>query len=100
MGLRMVFVGIRPRANSVVVATFFGSRSVKWEDIDHFAVMPLGRYPYVGTVVCRTGRKLQTFGLSTSAWQGGEKSRTRIERPIDELNKVLDEHRSTAAAHR
>jgi len=77
-------------AQDVKVVTFFATRRVPWSEIDHFAVMPLGRYPYVGYVVRRDGQKLPTFGLSTSSWA---REGASLQRPIDELNKVLADRR-------
>jgi hypothetical protein len=93
---RMWMVGIRALADSVVVATFVGSRRFAWSEVDRFAVMPLGRYPYVGYVVLRDGRKFGTFGLSTSVRQN-EKNRRRVQGPVDELNQVLEQHRGSPA---
>ena len=60
---RMSMVGIQVGDGGVTVATLFLSRRVLWSDIDHFAVLPLGQFPYVGYVVMRDGRKFGTFGL-------------------------------------
>ncbi|HWE10855.1 MAG TPA: hypothetical protein VG325_16000 [Solirubrobacteraceae bacterium] len=87
---RMWNVGMQVGAQGVKVVTFLGTRRVAWGEIDHFAVMPLGRYPYVGYVVRRDGQKLPTFGLSTSTWARDGAS---VQRPIDELNTVLADRR-------
>jgi hypothetical protein len=94
---RMWTVGVGVLTDGVVVATFLGSQRFAWNEIDHFAVMPLGRYPYVGYVVLRDGQKFCTFGLSTSVRQS-EKQRLRVQRPVDELNQILDQHRGSPAA--
>jgi hypothetical protein len=88
VGCRMSLVGIRAGTDSVTVATLFSSRKVPWSNVDHFAVMPLGRYPYVGYVVLRDGRKFGTFGLSTNAGES-ETKRLHVQRPVDELNQML-----------
>jgi hypothetical protein len=82
---RLWVAGIQVTGDGVKVGTLFLSRRVSWHDIDHFAALPLGRYPYVGCVVLRDGRKFGTFGLSTSAFET-EANRLRVQRPIDELN--------------
>jgi hypothetical protein len=87
---RMSIVGIQVHATGVTVATAFYSRSVAWDEIDHFAVLPVGRFPYVGSVVLRDGRRLSTFGLSTSA-RKSETNRVRVQQAIDELNHTLGE---------
>ena len=86
--LRMWMSGIRVEADGVKIASVFLSRRVSWGEIDHFAVMPLGRFPYVGYVVLRDGRKFGTFGLSTSSRQS-DANRLQVQRPIDELNRIL-----------
>jgi hypothetical protein len=65
---------------------------VSWDEVDRFAVLPLGRFPYVGYVVLRDGRKFGTFGLSTSSRQT-EANRLRVQRSVDDLNQVLAERR-------
>ena len=59
--------GIRADRDGVTIVTLFLSRRIPWRDVDHFAVLPLGRSPNVGHVVLRDGSKFGTFGLSTSA---------------------------------
>ena len=54
---RMSIAGIQVRRDGVRVGTAFSSKSVSWQDIDHFAVLPLGRFPYVGHVVLRTAAR-------------------------------------------
>jgi hypothetical protein len=93
---RMWTTGIRVQADGVTVGAFVISRRVSWSEIDHFAVMPLGRYPYVGYVVLRDGRKFGTFGLATSADET-EGNRLRVQRPIDELNSILADWRQAEA---
>lgn len=85
---RMSIAGIQVRRDGVRVGTAFSSKSVSWQDIDHFAVLPLGRFPYVGHVVLRDGRTLATFGLSTNA-RRSDSNRLRIQRTIDQLNRLL-----------
>jgi hypothetical protein len=90
---RMWHVGIQVGTDGVRVATFFLSRRVAWKEIDHFAVLPLGRYPFVGFVVLRSGRKYGTFGLSTSSW-AGDKGRANIQRAVTALNDALADWRA------
>jgi len=84
--------GIRVGSDGVKVVTAFLSRRVSWDEVDRFAVLPLGRFPYVGYVVLRDGRKFGTFGLSTSSRQT-EANRLRVQRSVDDLNQVLAERR-------
>lgn len=92
MASRMWHVGIQLRPESVRIVTFYMSRRVAWGEIDHFAVLPLGRYPFVGFVVLRGGRKYGTFGLSTSSW-AGDRGQAKIQLAIDELNAALADWR-------
>jgi hypothetical protein len=94
---RMSMVGIQVGDGGVRVVTLFLARRALWNDIDHFAVLPLGRFPYVGYVVMRDGRKFGTFGLSTSS-RKTDQNRLQIQRPIDELNRVLANRRDVAAS--
>jgi hypothetical protein len=97
IAVRMPVVGIQVHADSVKVANLLYSRSFAWRDIDHFAMLPLFRYPYVGTVVLRDGRKYGTYGLSTSPGES-ESKQLRIQRPIDELNRILADRREAHPA--
>jgi hypothetical protein len=96
---RMWIAGFRVEADSVKVVTLFRSRRVSWSEIDHFAVMPLGTYPYVGYVVLRDGRKFGTFGLSASS-RKAEANRLRVQRPVDALNQVLADRRASTGQSR
>lgn len=93
MAWRFWNAGIHVLPEGVKVATVFLSRKVAWEDIDRFAVMPLGRYPYVGYVVLHDGRKFGTFGLSTSA-RKTEKNRLQIQGLTNALNEALAQWRA------
>ena len=89
---RIASAGIHVDSDAVTVATTFSSHRVSWQEIDHFAVLPRGRYPYVGHVVLRDGRTLATYGLSTSG-RMTERNRLAIERPINNLNAILADWR-------
>lgn len=95
MTWRVWNAGIHVESDGVKIVTVFLSRRVRWQDIDHFAVMPFGRYPYVGHVVLLDGRKLGTFGLATSS-RRTEANRLRVQWPIDQLNRILAEQRPAA----
>lgn len=88
----MSVVGIRVGSEGVKIATLFLTKSVTWPQVDHFAVLPIGRYPYVGHVVLRDGRKLGTFGLATSV-RKSERNRLQIQRQVDQLTKILADER-------
>jgi hypothetical protein len=90
--------GIRIEADGVRVIGLIGSRSVRWEEIDRFAVAPAAGYPFIGHVFLRGGRDLWTFGLSAAGWPRSERRRLQVERPIQELNEALAEWRASASA--
>lgn len=83
--------GIRVEARGIKVVGFLLSRRFRWEEIDHFAVEPLGRYPYVGHVVLRNGRHVGTYGLGAPGrpQSKAEHFRGQVQRPVDELNALL-----------
>jgi hypothetical protein len=91
----MWMAGIHPDAHGMKIVTVFLSRQASWSEMDHFAVMPLGRFPYVGYVVLRDKRKFVTFGLSTSS-RRTEANRLKVQRQIDEVNRVLADWRDAA----
>ena len=88
--------GIRVDDRGVTIGTTLSSRRFAWSEVDRFTVMPLGRYPYVGYVVLRDGRKFGTFGLSSSV-RRSEKNRLQVQGRIDELNRLLAGRRGVPA---
>jgi hypothetical protein len=93
MTWRTSVMGIYVEADEIKVVGFCLSRRFRWDEVDHFAVLPLGGYPYVGHVVLRDGRKVGTYGIGAP---GRPKSRAehfrhQVQQPVDELNQVLAE---------
>jgi hypothetical protein len=86
---RMWASGIRVGDAGVRMVSYFGSRQVGWDEIDHFAVLPLGQYPYVGHVVLSDGRTIGCLALAAPGWPKRESSRLKVQEPIDELNQIL-----------
>jgi hypothetical protein len=86
--------GIHTRPDGIRVVGLFTSHAVEWHQIDHFAVLPLGRYGPVAHVVPMRGRPLPALGVS---WTGiprrRQDRREHLQQTVDELNHVLDEHR-------
>jgi hypothetical protein len=93
---RMWIAGIRTEHRGIRVVTFLGTRRVAWDDIDHFAVLPLGQFPWVGHVVLRDGSRLSCLAIAAPARPKSERRRLQVQRPIDELNEVLEDWRTTA----
>jgi hypothetical protein len=96
MSWRAWVAGIHVEADGVKVVGFLLSKRFRWEEIDHFAVLPLGGYPYVGHVVLRNGRQVGTYGIGAPGRpkSKAQQFRLQVQRPIDELNQVLAERRS------
>lgn len=91
MAWRAWAAGIHVTADGIKVVGFLLSRRFRWEEIDHFAVMPLGGYPYVGHVVLRDGRHVGTYGIGAPGRPKAkaEQFRRQVQRPVDELNQIL-----------
>jgi hypothetical protein len=91
-------MGICIEADGVRVIALFWSRSVRWEQIDRFVVAPAAGYPFIGHVLLRDGTDLWTFGLSAAGWPRTERRRLQVQRPVDELNRVLAQSRGRQVA--
>lgn len=85
---RIGIMGIHVEPDGVKVCDVFFSKRFAWREIDHFAVLPVMKYPWVGHVVLRDGRKIGSLGLSAGT---REEQRLQVQKPIDELNKILEE---------
>jgi hypothetical protein len=91
MTWRAWVAGIRVEADGVTVVGFLRSQRVAWKDIDHFAVLPLGGYPYVGHAVLRDGRQLATYGIGAPGRPRRERFRLQVQGPVDQLNAALEQ---------
>lgn len=100
MTWRAWVTGIHVEADGVKVVGFFLPRRFRWDEIDHFAVLPLGGYPYVGHVILRDGRKVGTYGIGAPGRpkSKADQFRLQVQRPVDELHQVLAERRRAWAA--
>lgn len=100
MTWRAWVIGIHAGMNGVKVVGFVFTKRFRWDEIDHFAVLPLGGYPYVGHVVLTDGRRVGTFGLSSAGSPASdaqaEKYRLQVQGPVDELNQVLAMHKGAS----
>ena len=95
LGWRAWVDGIHVDTDGVTVAGFLVSRRVAWNDIDHFAVLPLGDYPWVGHMVLRDGRKLGTYGIGAPGRPQRDRYRLQVQEPVDERNAALEQWRAT-----
>ena len=82
-------LGVHVDESGVTVSGVLYSRRVAWSDIDHFAVMPSGSYPYVGHIVrSDAGRPVAIMSMSAPRGKS-DAHRLEVERPVDELNGLL-----------
>jgi hypothetical protein len=88
--------GIRIEPDGIEVVGFLLSRRFGWDKIDHFAVRPLGGYPYVGHAVLRDGRQVGTYGLGAPGRpkSKAEQFRLQVQGPVDQLNEALEQWRA------
>jgi hypothetical protein len=89
--------GIHVEEDGVKVVGFLVSRRVAWKDIDHFAVLPLGNYPWVGHVVLRDGHQFGTYGIAAPGRPRRERFRLQVQEPVDQLNAELERWRAEPA---
>lgn len=85
--------GVHIEPNGPKVCGLVVTRHVAWADVDRFAVLPAGRYPYVGQLI-RKGHQPPIVILAISS-SGGETegARGRAQGPVDQLNEILTEWR-------
>jgi len=100
-GVRLWRMGARVEPDAVVVVGYLTSRRVPWSDIERFEVRPNGQWPYAGFVIRRSSSRPLLISALTAP--GRPKSRLeeggrRVQGPIDELNLLLEEFRSTSTA--
>jgi hypothetical protein len=87
-------LGVYVEPGGVRLVQYVTTKRLAWEDIDYFAVMPSGSYPFIGHVVLRTGqRPIPIAGMGAAARPNPEGKRLQVQRPVDELNQVLAEWR-------
>ncbi len=89
---RMWIGGIHIEKDGIRVAGLFMSKRVLWAEIDHFAVLPLGQYPYVGHVVLRDGHQIPCIALAAAGRPATERRRLQVQAPVDQLNEILARH--------
>ena len=78
--------GVHVGTNGVKVCAQFFAKHIAWADIDRFALLPAGRYAFVGHVVRKDGhRPVMILAINADA--------RRAQEPIDLLNQALDEWR-------
>lgn len=69
------------------------SRKVRWEDIERFEVRPWQRYPFTGYVVLSGGGRAIPIMAITTAGGDTHEHRAQAQKPIDELNALLEQWR-------
>ena len=96
MAWRYWNLGVHLEAGGVKLFGFFRSTRVSWESIDRFDVLPRGIYPYVAHLIRNDGHQpMPVMGLGAPARPKSrlESFRSQVQRPVDELNRVLAERR-------
>lgn len=91
---RAWILGVYVEQDGVRIVQYMTTKPVAWEDIDHFAVLPAGNYPYAGQIIIRgRTRPLVIAGMGAAARPNPEAKRLQVQKPIDELNAILAEWR-------
>jgi hypothetical protein len=96
MTWRSWVAGIRIEPTGIKVVGFLLSRRFAWDKVDHFAVLPLGGYPYVGHAVLRGGLQVGMYGLGAPGRpkSSAERFRLQVQGPVDQLNEALEQWRA------
>ena len=90
-------MGVRVDDSGVKVTGYLLTKRIPWPDVERFAVMPAGNYPYVGHVIRTNGRRpVVIMGISTGRGKS-EKHRLEAQKPIDQLNAALADWRARQA---
>jgi hypothetical protein len=95
---RVWIAGIRTEQRGIKIVAFLVTRRVAWDDIDHFAVLPLGQWPWVGHAVLRDGHRLPCLAISAAARPRSERRRLQVQGPVDALNAQLAKAREMRSA--
>lgn len=97
MTWRAWILGVYVEQDGVKIVQYVTTKRVAWEDIDHFAVLPAGNYPFAGQIVIRgRSRPLVIAGMGAAARPNPDAKRLQVQKPIDELNAILAEWRNHA----
>jgi hypothetical protein len=90
---RMWLIGTYVEPSAVRVVNYLRTIRVPWAEIEHFAALPAGQYPYVGHIIRKQGRApVVMMGIESSPDES-EENRRRVQAAIDPLNRALEEWR-------
>lgn len=93
--VRLWRAGVRVGGEGIVVCGVVASKRIAWAEIDRFEIQPRGRWPFVGFIVFRDGRRplpvssLSTPGQPKSRWP---EFREQVAVQVSALNAILAEH--------
>ncbi|MHB1570649.1 MAG: hypothetical protein ACYC0H_15795 [Solirubrobacteraceae bacterium] len=94
-------LGVHIEADGAKVVGVLLTRRVPWHEIEGFDIRPLGGYPYIGHLVRRDGSPaLPILALASPGrpkWRM-EHFRRQVQRPVDELNRIVDQHRGMSTS--
>ncbi len=83
---RALICGVHIDPGGIKVVGFFVTRRLPWADIERFAVLPRGSYPWIAHVIVKgRHRPLPITGIGAGR---GEKRRPQVQRRVDELNEL------------
>jgi hypothetical protein len=94
---RLWLAGVRVRSDGVRVNGYLFSTWVPWSEIERFTVESAGPYPYVGRLIRKDGKPPVILVGTGTGTRKTEYNRVTAEKPIDLLNKRLEEWRAAQA---
>jgi hypothetical protein len=90
--MRMIRLGVHVSDGGVNVVNYVRSTRIAWADVAGFDVRPYSYWRFVGHVVRRSdGRAIPILAMAGTGVLRGEteKGRERVQKPVDELNRLL-----------
>jgi hypothetical protein len=94
--VRMTQLGVHVSNTGIKVVNYVRSAEISWADVAGFDVRQYGQWRYVGHVLRHSsGRAVPILAMAgTGAIRGqSERGRERVQKPIDELNRLLERQR-------
>jgi hypothetical protein len=91
--------GIHLEADRVTIHGFLRADRFGSDEVDHFAVLPLGPYPYAAHVVLQDGRTFGSYAICAGSPRSkADRVRQPVQDQVDALNYALSEQRGRASA--
>lgn len=92
---RIRTMGVHMGLTEIKVVGVVSTKIVPRTDVERFEVAPLGQYPQAAWLVKADGSKLPIIAIAVRG--KGEEYRQRVQRPVDELNRLLTQDASTSS---